>query len=177
VTTAYIGGLIKLLDDREIDLCLAFNLPSDPRLQVIDTFDAALGLVVAADHPLAKVPVARVQDCLDYPIVIADEFMVMGRNVRDMFARAQAPLHAAHSTNSTEYMKALALQGKAVTFLSRFDVDKELNDGTLVWRPLSAQTMHNHLQLVQPRPRPVNAPAEMLAREIAATIRDRIFQG
>jgi hypothetical protein len=37
--------------------------------------------------------------------------------------------------------------------------------------------MHNHLQLVQPRPRPVNAPAEMLAREIAATIRDRIFQG
>ena len=175
VTTAYIGGLIKLLDDREIDLCLAYNLPPDPRLQVIDTFDAALGLVVAAGHPLATVPVARVQDCLDYPIVIADEFMVMGRNVRDMFARAQAPLHAAHSTNSTEYMKALALHGRGVTFLSRFDVDEELRVGTLVWRPLSGQTAHNHLQLVQPRSRPVNPPAEMLAREIAATLRDEIL--
>ena len=177
VTTAFIGGLIKLLDDREIDLCLAYNLPPDPRLQVIDTFDAALGLIVAADHPLASVPVARVQDCLDYPIVIADEFMVMGRNVRDMFAHAQAPLHAVHSANSTEYMKALARHGHAVTFLSRFDVDDELRAGTLVWRPLSGQTTPNHLQLVQPRPRPFNAPAELLAREIAATIRDGFFQG
>jgi DNA-binding transcriptional LysR family regulator len=175
VTTGFIGGLVKLLDDREIDLCLAYNLPSDPRLQVIDTFDAALGLVVAASHPLATVPVARVQDCLDYPIVIADAFMAMGRNVRDMFARAQAPLHAAHSANSTEYMKALALHGKAVTFLSRFDVDEESRAGTLVWRPLSGQTAPNHLQLVQPRPRPVNPPAEMLAREIAATIHDEFF--
>jgi DNA-binding transcriptional LysR family regulator len=177
VTTGFIGGLIKLLDDRETDLCLAYNLPSDPRWQVIDTFDAALGLVVAADHPLAVVPVARVQDCLDYPIVIADEFMAMGRNVRDMFAKAQAPLHAAHSANSTEYMKALALHGRAVTFLSRFDVDDELRAGTLVWRPLSGQTVPNHLQLVQPRSRPVNAPADMLARAIATTIHEQLLQG
>jgi DNA-binding transcriptional LysR family regulator len=176
VTTAFIGGLIKLLDDREVDLCLAYNLPPDPRLTVIDTFDAALGLVVAAGHPLAAVPVARVQDCLDYPIVIADEFMVMGRNVRDMFAKTQTPLHGAHIASSTEYMKALVRHGEAVTFLSRFDVDQELRAGTLIWRPLSGQTAPNHLQLVQPRPRPVNVPAELLAREIAATIRNEFVQ-
>lgn len=177
VTTAFIGDLVKLLDDREIDLCLAYNLPPDPRVTVIDTFDAALGLVVAADHPLAAVPAARVQDCFGYPIVIADEFMVMGRNVRDMFARAQVPLHAAHRANSTEYMKALAQHGEAVTFLSRFDVDEELRAGVLVWRPLSGQTAPNHLQLVQPRPRPVNVPAELLAREIVATIHEQFSVG
>jgi len=172
VTTAFIGDMIKLLDDREIDLALAYNLPPDPRLAVIDTFDAALGLVVAADHPLAGMHVARVQDCLGYPIILADEFMVMGRNVQEMFARAQVPLHPAHRTNSIEYMKALSRHSEAVAFLSLFDVEEEVQAGTLAWTPLTGQTAPNHLQLVRLRQRPVSGPAEVFARDMAKTIRE-----
>jgi DNA-binding transcriptional LysR family regulator len=172
VRAAFIGDMMKLLLDREIDLCLAYNLPPDPRLIVIESYDAALGLVVRADHPLASQPTARVQDCVNYPIIVADEFMLISRTVQDMFAMAQVPLYPTHRSNSVEYMKAIALHSDAVAFLSRFDVDEEVRAGTLAWRPLTGQIAPNRLLLAQLRQRPVNVPAELLAREIAATIQE-----
>lgn len=176
VTTAYIGDMMNLLLDREVDLCLAYNLPPDPRLTIIETFDAALGVVVAADHPLASASGARVQDCINYPIILADDFMAMSRTVQDMFAAAQVPLYPAHRSNSVEYMKAIARYSDGVAFLSRFDVDEEVRAGTLVWRPLAGQTAPNRLLLARLSQRPVNVPAELLARDIAATIHGEFAQ-
>jgi DNA-binding transcriptional LysR family regulator len=170
VTTAFIGEMVKLLHDREIDLCLAYNLPIDPRLTVIETFDASLGVVVASKHPIAELSSVRISDCMGYPVIQAEDFMVMHKTVRDMFAKANVPLEAAHRTNSIEYMKAIARHSDAIAFLSRYDVDEEVSAGTLVWMPLMGQTAPNHLQLVRLTSRHLSVLAELLVRDIAAAL-------
>ncbi|WP_343527478.1 LysR family transcriptional regulator [Sphingomonas sp.] len=173
VVTAFIEEIRQRLEDGEIDLGLAYNLPFDPRIATFCSFDARLGAVVAADHPLAQHERVRVQDCLSYPIIQAAPSMVMHAAIAAMFLKADAELNPRHMTNSIEYMKAIARRGEAVAFLSPYDVEDEVRDGILAFLPVMGTSVPNTLMLVHHAQRRLSLAADMCAREI----RDSLLPG
>jgi DNA-binding transcriptional LysR family regulator len=119
----------------EADIALGYNFPSSPGLRIVATHDLHLGAVVAPNHPLTKRQPAWLADCLDYPLVIADNSMTIRPVVELAFTRAGLPLHPTVETNSIEFMSQIARAGRAITFLNPVDVGVSLSRGELVFIP------------------------------------------
>lgn len=166
VTTAFIDEIQHRLEDGEIDLGLAYNLPFNARMATYCAFDARLGAVVAASHPLARHERVRAQDCLNYPIIQAAPSMVMHATIAALFLKADAEMVPRHQSNSIEYMKAIVRQGEAIAFLSPYDVEEEVAAGSLVFLPVMGANAPNALMLVHHAQRRMSLPADIFAREI-----------
>lgn len=119
----------------EADIALGYNFPSSPGLRIVASHDLHLGAVVAPNHPLTKRQPAWLADCLDYPLVIADNSMTIRPVVELAFTRAGLPLHPTVETNSIEFMSQIARAGRAITFLNPVDVGVSLARGELVFIP------------------------------------------
>jgi DNA-binding transcriptional LysR family regulator len=121
----------------EADLALTYNPPNSPGLRVVASHDLALGAVVSAGHPLAKLrrPL-RLADCAEFPLAIADASMTIRMPVDMAFTRANIALHPTIETNSIEFMKKIASTGQAITFLNPVDVADEVRAGDIQHLPL-----------------------------------------
>ena len=136
ISAHVIGGIVDALLSGEADLGLAYKLPDNPNLTATAVFPTRMGAVVAPSHPLALRSPVRLADCLDYPIVLADESMTIFKLITDAFSRAGLHFRPDFSSNSVEFMKSMARSQEAVTFLSRIDVAEDQREGTLVFVPI-----------------------------------------
>lgn len=157
VTVGDRAGVTEMVATGRADFALAYNLPSDRRLQRVAEFQHRLGAVVAKEHPLALRKSVRVADCLIYPLVLPDASSSL-RDLVDKLAPANADVVPAVETNSMELMKRLVRQSQHVTFLNRVDVDQELRDGDIAFLPLFGAAGRQRLSVVH-RARGTLSPA------------------
>jgi DNA-binding transcriptional LysR family regulator len=136
VSANVVEGIVEALISGEADLGLAYRLPDNPNLVATAVFPTRLGAVVAPSHPLALRSPAGLSDCLEYPIVLADDSMTIHRLITDAYARAGLQFQPNYLSNSVEFMKAMARSREAVTFLSRIDVAEDQREGSLVFVPI-----------------------------------------
>jgi DNA-binding transcriptional LysR family regulator len=136
ISAHVVQGIVDALLSGEADLGLAYKLPDNPNLIATGIFPTQMGAVVAPSHPLALRSPVRLADCLEHPIVLADETMTIHRLIADGFSRAGLAFRPNYMSNSVEFMKAMARSGEAVTFLSRIDVAEDQREGTLVFVPI-----------------------------------------
>ena len=128
--------IIRLVDEGEIDIALAYNLPPQHGLQVVQTFSTRLGAVVSANHPLARRTSVRLSECAQYPIVATDVEISTSQTMRRAFRRANLPLVPAFETNSTAMIRALVMDGLHLTFTSLPDIRHERDDQSLIYIPI-----------------------------------------
>ncbi|MFV0243521.1 MAG: LysR family transcriptional regulator [Qingshengfaniella sp.] len=118
------------------DFGIGFDFSERFGLRVVSTSFTQLGAVISAAHPLAHRSGLRLTDCLDYPLILADETMV----IRPYLDRAIAPLKGSPQilveTNSIELMRTMAIGTDGIAFLTRYDIEKQLNNGRLVHIPV-----------------------------------------
>jgi DNA-binding transcriptional LysR family regulator len=117
--------LLEAVESGNAELGLAYNIPSYHEIQVIENWITHLGIVVSKRHPLAGRSHVRLSDCMDFPIVMADRSITIGRIMQIAFARAKLQLLPAFETNSVSVMKTLVQDGRALTFLSRLDIHQD----------------------------------------------------
>jgi DNA-binding transcriptional LysR family regulator len=120
----------------EADLALSYNPPPSPGLRVVASHELFLGAVVSVKHPLTKRRPLRLADCIEFPLALADPSMTIRPAVELAFTRANLPLRPTIETNSIEFMKKVARNGHAVTFLNPVDVDEEVQAGEIRHLPL-----------------------------------------
>ena len=131
-----VEGIVDALISGEADLGLAYRMPDNPNLVATAVFPTRMGAVVAPDHPLVARSPIRLSDCLEFPIVLADESMTIHRLMTDAFSRAGLQFRPDYLSNSVEFMKSMARSGEAVTFLSRIDVAEDQREGSIVFLPI-----------------------------------------
>jgi DNA-binding transcriptional LysR family regulator len=136
--------ILTAVEQAYADIGFGYSLRTDPNLHILDVFDVRLGAVVAADHPLAAQKGVRLSQCREHPIVIADETLSIYRLIQNACIGSKIVLKAAFETNSIELMKYLAVNEKAVTFLSATDVSEEVSAGTLKHIPILDQSLKSH---------------------------------
>jgi DNA-binding transcriptional LysR family regulator len=126
----------------EADLALSYSTPVVAGLRVVASHDLALGAIVSPRHPLNTRRPLRLADCAEFPLAIADHSMTIRPAVELAFTQANLPLQPTIETNSIEFMKKIAANGHAITFLNAVDVDEEVRAGTV--RHLALPEMASH---------------------------------
>ena len=175
VRSALAQPIVRGVEEGDADLGLAYNLPAQHGLHVVQLFETQLGAVVGARHPLATQTSIRLSDCTDYPLVTADETLSINRILRAAFTSAQLPLVAAFETNSVAMMKGLVRDGRHVTFLSRPDVAFPGHDGNLVFLPLRGTSLPSQpLALVHRANATPGIAASLFAEELRAALEDTL---
>lgn len=148
-STLFINDIVKAVADGDADLGFGYNLPRNPNLTVMHSWDAPLGAVVAPQHPLAARTRVRAADCAGFPLIFADQGMIMHAAMRDLFIRADIAVQPSFHSNSIELMKKLATADDAIAFLSPFDVVEEVRNHQLVHLSLTDRLVaSNTLMLV-----------------------------
>jgi DNA-binding transcriptional LysR family regulator len=163
-----IEAIVNAVLSGEADLALAYNVPENPRLRRIAEFQHQLGAAMAPDHPLNGRFLLRMSDCLDYPLVVADNTMTL-RAVLDRLIPAGATFTPAVETNSIELMKRLAQTAPHITFVNLSDVGEEIRRGVLAFTPLrDARSITQKIQLLQRARGSIDAPVSLFASRIEA---------
>lgn len=172
ISAHIVDGIVEALLSGEADLGLAYKLPDNPNLNATAVFPTRMGAVVAPSHPLALRSPARLSDCLEYPIVLADESMTIHRLITDAFSRAGLHFQPDYSSNSVEFMKSMARAQEAVTFLSRIDVAEDQREGTLVFVPIQGHYIRGQELTLARRGRgPLDPAINLIEEDIRSALK------
>jgi DNA-binding transcriptional LysR family regulator len=147
---ARVGGtreLVSLLDDGEIDLVVGFNMPASSNYWVMETIPVAVGLAIAADHPLAKRGSISPADIEGEPLLLVDESLSLRSVVDSLLPNASSWSNAPLTSNSIAMIRTVVASGAGISLLTRFDVRDETASGRIVLVPFDAANTREILSI------------------------------
>lgn len=154
----------------DADLALGFDFPLRPGIRSLAASVGRLGAVMASDHPLAERGSLRLNECIDHPIVVADETMVIRPYLDAAFTGARLPFDPIMETNSIEVMRQIAILGGAITFLTAHDIDFERRAGRLTLVPVRELSARTQTLMLIGHDRGPSAIASILVERIKAVL-------
>ncbi len=160
-------GIVAALLTGEADLGLAFDLPSHPRLFRTMAIDQAVGAVMSPDHPLASRLSVRFNECLAYPLLLAERGMSL-REAVDPLVPPGVDLSPALETNSLDLMRRMARTSPCVAFMCAFEVEEDLRAGHLAFLPIEGGPARQSVALVHRAAGPLDPVVGVVAGFIGA---------
>jgi DNA-binding transcriptional LysR family regulator len=134
--------------DHQADVGLTFNPLSLDGLETVFTRDYHVGAVMAPQHPLARRKVVTLQDCGVYPLAWPSRGLSLRALLEQALHGAALPAPAAFECNSLRLMATLARLGNCIAFQPKAGIEKELEEGSLIWRPLGGSVPPDRLMIV-----------------------------
>jgi DNA-binding transcriptional LysR family regulator len=156
----------------EADLGIGFDFTKDSNLKVLARAIGKLGAVMAPSHPLAKRPMVRLSDCIDYPLVIADGSSAIRPYLDTAFSRVALEPQPIIETNAIEIMRHAAILDNGITFLTPFDIEFERRAGRLVYVPVRELANDAQTLMLIGNVRGSTAIASVLAEMLKAMMRE-----
>jgi DNA-binding transcriptional LysR family regulator len=156
----------------EADLGIGFDFTKDGNLKVLSRASAKLGAVMAPDHPLAKRTTIRLSDCIDYPLVVADETSAIRPYLNSAFTRVSLDLQPIIETNAIEIMRHSAIVDNGISFLTPFDIEFERRAGRLVYVPVRELSHESQALMLIGHERGTSAIASVLAEMLKTMMRE-----
>jgi DNA-binding transcriptional LysR family regulator len=156
----------------EADLGIGFDFAKDGNLKVLARAIGRLGAVMAPSHPLAKRPSIRLSDCIDYPLVIADDSSAIRPHLEAAFTRATITLQPIIETNAIEIMRHAAILENGITFLTPFDIEFERRAGRLVYVTIRELAQDAQTLMLIGHERGTSAIASVLAEMLKTMMRE-----
>lgn len=133
------------------DIGIAINMPKSVPARSLWTMADALGLVVRADHRLARRRSVRLAECLGEPLVLPEAPLAARASLRRAL-EAAGPYHVAASSNRIVGIKSMIRAGLGPAFLIKMDVAAEVRAGEFAYVPLDDPLIeHPYLSIVAPR--------------------------
>lgn len=165
-TSAEAAAMVQAND---ADVALAFLPRKTPGLRQLAVGAFRLGAVVPAGHPLARRRQVTFAECARHPLVLPGEELSFHADLASLVAAHKRPLEVRLQSGSLDLMKGLAARGMGVTFLNRFGIERELEQGELAHVPLRPSIV-NHLgvyvRVERMLPPALDAFARVAAEEI-----------
>jgi DNA-binding transcriptional LysR family regulator len=156
----------------EADLGIGFDFTKDGNLKVLARAAAKLGAVMAPDHPLAKRTNIRLSDCVDYPLVVADDTSAIRPYLNSAFTRVLLDLQPIIETNAIEIMRHSAIVDNGITFLTPFDIEFERRAARLVYVPVRELSHESQTLMLIGHERGTSAIASVLAEMLKTMMRE-----
>jgi DNA-binding transcriptional LysR family regulator len=136
ISIAQSGLIPAIVQAGDAHIGIAFNTPVTPALRRVASATFNIGVVMTPDHPLANAHKIRLTDCVQYPVCMADQTISAGPIISDALARISVDLQPAIVCNSTEVIKAMVRDGLGLALKSAVGLEREINSGELIYRPL-----------------------------------------
>lgn len=136
VTVSSAQEAINAVISGKTDMAATMFSPLDSKIDVRFKIPVKHEVIMAVDHPLAKLEEISLTEMRKYPIALPDNSFGMRLNF-DQKQRLSGlePIEAAFTTSSLELQKELALHGTVTLILPALSVIREIKSGELVVRP------------------------------------------
>lgn len=157
--------IVRAVLDDNAHFGLIFNDCAEPKIRVRAVAAQPLMVVCAPDHPAAKLKSVSLPELSGFDLCLPDIGLRIRQILREAERREQVWLEPALTTTSLYVMREAARAGRMVTVLPRIAVTSELEEGTLVVRPLSEANLEDTtISLIHRLGRQLDgAPARLLA--------------
>jgi DNA-binding transcriptional LysR family regulator len=135
VTVAGADAVTELVREHHADVGFTFNPTSLEGLEAATSRDMVVGAIMSPNHPLAGVRRLSLADCRAYPLA----WPAPGLSLRALLDRIPAAreIEATFECNSLRLMASLARDGRCIAFQTVIGIGRELEEGSLVFVPLS----------------------------------------
>lgn len=157
--------IVRAVLDDNAHFGLIFNDCAEPKIRVRAVAAQPLMVVCAPDHPAAQLKSVSLSELSGFDLCLPDIGLRIRQILREAERREQVWLEPALTTTSLYVMREAARAGRMVTVLPRIAVTSELEEGTLVVRPLSEANLEDTtISLIHRLGRQLDgAPARLLA--------------
>lgn len=162
--------IMRSVQEGEADLGIGFDLPREVGLRVVVSREVQMGAVMGPHHQLAYQDAVSLDDCAAWPLVVADNTMVIRPHLEALYARHNLRLVPSMETNSIDFMRQMAMTDEVITFLTPLDVMTEMREGKLKFLPFRETGLWpQHLALVA-HARNTNPVLQLLVDRIEAIL-------
>ncbi len=134
ITIVPAGLLLEKLKSDAVDLILTHEQINRNEGTVLASIAQRYCAMVSQSHPLADRSSLRLQDCLAYPLALADETMAGRELLNQVLHKASFQLEPMLVSNSIEVMRAFAKRNNGICF--QFEVGVLGDDHDMVAIPL-----------------------------------------
>ena len=165
VTSCPSAEIIRMVIDDEAHIGMILSTTSEPKIRTRAALAQPLLVLCAPDHPAAAMETLTVADLATFDMCLPPAGFRIRAALNDAQKRAQVCLEPRLVTTSIAMMREIAKGGRAVTVLPRISAIAELEEGSLVARPLIDDAIeHSTVSLIHRLGRQLDgAPARLLA--------------
>ena len=122
---------LERLRRRDLDVALLVSPPPLPRIKTVLLCRETVPLVVAADSSLCEREVIDVRELGRLPLILQQRGTGFVQAVRDYLQQHGVAPCIAMEDLSSDIVKQFLLQDEGAAFITRFAIQKELDEGTL----------------------------------------------
>ncbi len=143
-------ALVNDLKNDVLDLVIAFNAQQNRHVRIHSTFPCRIGLVYSTKEWSLTQNEISVGDCLSWPLCLPGESLSLHTRLYAELLKQRVKLYVIATSSSIAFLRELVLSGKAVSFLTWFDVYDEVLAGRLGFIPLTEKRLSETLCLCIP---------------------------
>jgi DNA-binding transcriptional LysR family regulator len=156
--------IVRMVVDDEAHIGMILHTTSEPKIRTRTVLEQPLMVLCAPEHPAAAMDVLSIADLARFQLCLPPPTFRIRAALIEAQKRAQVCLEARLVTTSIQMMREIAKGGRAVTVLPRISAIAELEEGSLVARPLIDDTIeHTTVSLIHRLGRQLDgAPARLL---------------
>ncbi len=165
VTSCPSSEIVRMVLDDEAHIGMILHTTSEPKIRTRTAVAQPLVVLCAPQHPAAAKEALTIADLKDYELCLPPRGFRIRSTLNDAQKRAHVWLEPRLVTTSIQMMREIAKAGRALTILPRISVLAELEEGSLVARPLLDDELeHSTVSLIHRLGRQLEgAPARLLA--------------
>lgn len=143
VSVSVVGSraVLELVRNGEVDLALAFGLPTRSPFRVHARLEQPLCAIVAADHPLAARRSISFKALAQQRVGLPDRTFQIRSLIDGIAAKTKTPLNHVIETNTLEMCKGVVRNSDLLTFLPRYAALREIANGELSAVPLQQRDL------------------------------------
>lgn len=158
--------IVRMVLEDEAHIGMILNTSSEPKIRTRTSLAQPLEVVCAPSHPAAAMASLTLSELRSFKLCLPPAGFHIRHLLNVAEKRAQTWLEPSIVSSSLQVMRDLVRAGQIVTLLPRIAVVAELEEGTLVVRPLrEAELEHTTVSLIHRLGRQLDgAPARLLGR-------------
>lgn len=164
VTSCATSEIVRMVLDDEAHIGMILHTTSEPKIRVRASVEQPLMVICAPHHPAAAMPSLTLADLSEFPLCLPPKGFRIRTILHEAERREQVWLEPQLVTTSLQMMREMAKAGRAVTVLPRISALTEIEDGSLVARPLlDGELEHTTVSLIHRLGRQLDgAPSRLL---------------
>lgn len=165
VTSCASSEIIRMVLDDEAHIGMILHTTSEPKIRTRSAVAQPLMVLCAPTHPAAEMEALTIADLSQFDLCLPPQGFRIRGTLNHAEKRAQTWLEPRLVTTSIQMMREIAKAGRALTVLPRISALAELEEGSLVARPLlDDEIEHSTVSLIHRLGRQLEgAPARLMA--------------
>lgn len=169
-TTGDTQTLTNLLLDNQLDFVIAFNVARHEKIQFAARHRTKIGLVHLPKLFDEKTKSIELHECLKWPLCFPDRNLSVHTRLYSEILRQNSSFDIAATSNSFNLLASLVREGAGVSFMTWYDIEKQVMNGELAFTPLKDKRLEEELCVCLPSTVKMNEQTQSIINSILKVI-------